>query len=122
VVLSLEAMNPRAELQRHVRQGLTGDSRTTKEAFEWKKLSYSLLNANPSTLTYASRHQEAARRLFVWIERLPEFDFVAVGIVYPGEAAVAFVLALRVDANAFFRQALEQCFEIVDDVVHHERG
>ena len=48
-------------------------------------------------------YQEAARRLFVWIERLPQFDFVAVGIVYPGEAAVAFVLALRVDADAFFR-------------------
>jgi len=39
--------------------------------------------------------------------RLPQFDFVAVGIVYPGEAAVAFVLALRVDADAFFRQAIE---------------
>ena len=35
--------------------------------------------------------------------RLPQFDFVAVGIVDPGEAAVAFVLALRVDADAFFR-------------------
>jgi len=35
--------------------------------------------------------------------RLPQFDFVAVGIIYPGEAAVAFVLALRVDVNAFFR-------------------
>lgn len=35
--------------------------------------------------------------------RLPQFDFVAVGIVYPGEAAVAFVLALRVDVDAFFR-------------------
>jgi hypothetical protein len=46
---------------------------------------------------------EAARRLFVWIERLPQFDFVAVGIVYPSEAAVAFVLALRVDVDAFFR-------------------
>src|SRR5262245_2455360 len=62
------------------------------------------------------------RRLFVWIERLPQFDFVAVGIVYPGETAVAFVLALRVDVDAFFRQAVEQCFEVVDDVVHHERG
>jgi len=37
------------------------------------------------------------------VERLPQFDFVTVGIVYPGEAAVAFVLALRVDADAFFR-------------------
>jgi hypothetical protein len=37
------------------------------------------------------------------MERLPQFDFVAVGIVYPREAAVAFVLALRVDADAFFR-------------------
>ena len=35
--------------------------------------------------------------------RLPQFDFVAVGIVYPGEAAVAFVLAFRVDVDAFFR-------------------
>jgi len=34
--------------------------------------------------------------------RLPQFDFVAVGIVYPGEAAVAFVLALRVDVDASF--------------------
>jgi hypothetical protein len=39
----------------------------------------------------------------VLMERLPQFDFVTVGIVYPGEAAVAFVLALRVDADAFFR-------------------
>jgi len=30
VVLSLEAMNPRAELQRHVREGLTSDSLATK--------------------------------------------------------------------------------------------
>src|SRR5215469_12024777 len=37
------------------------------------------------------------------MERLPQFDFVAIGIIYPGEAAVAFVLALRVDAHAFFR-------------------
>jgi len=35
--------------------------------------------------------------------RLPQFDFVAVGIVYPREAAVAFVLAPRVDLDAFFR-------------------
>src|SRR5438105_11771626 len=84
--------------------------------------SSSLLNSTPSTLTYASSHQEAARRLFVWIERLPQFDLVAVGIVDPGEAAIAFVLALRVDVDAVFRQAVEQCFEVVDDVVHHERG
>jgi hypothetical protein len=50
--------------------------------------------------------EAAARRLFVWLERLPRFDVVAVGIVYPGEAAVAFVLALRVDADASFRQAI----------------
>src|SRR5262249_929775 len=56
------------------------------------------------------------------LQRLPEFDFVAVRIVYPGEAAVAFILALRVDLHAFFRQAVEQCIEVVDDVVHHERG
>jgi len=31
VVLTLEAMNPRAELQRHVRAELTGDSRATEE-------------------------------------------------------------------------------------------
>jgi len=37
------------------------------------------------------------------MERLPQFDFVTIGIVYPGEAAVAFVLALRVDADALFR-------------------
>jgi hypothetical protein len=37
------------------------------------------------------------------MERLPQFDLVAVGIVYPGEAAVAFVLTLRVDLDAFFR-------------------
>ena len=34
----------------------------------------------------------------------------------------SFVLALRVDVDAFFPQALEQCIEVVDDVVHHERG
>src|ERR1700757_5236299 len=56
------------------------------------------------------------------MERLPQFDFVAVGIVYPGEAAVALVLALRVDADALFRQAVEQRIKVVDDVVHHERG
>src|SRR3974390_2482129 len=60
--------------------------------------------------------------LFVWISRLPQFDFVAVRIVYPGEAAVALVSALRVDLDAFFRQAVEQCIEVVDDVVQHERG
>ena len=41
------------------------------------------------------------------LERLPEFDFVAVGIVDPGEAAIAFVLALRVDPDASFREAVE---------------
>src|SRR6516225_7405277 len=35
--------------------------------------------------------------------RLPQFDLVAVGIVYPGETAVAFVLALRVDVDPLFR-------------------
>jgi hypothetical protein len=73
------------------------------------------------------RHREHGgkkkrRRLFARIERLPQFDFVAVGIVYPGEAAVAFVLALRIDLDACFRQAIEQCIEVVDDVVHHERS
>jgi hypothetical protein len=29
--------------------------------------------------------------------RLPQFDFVAVRMVYPGEAAVAFVLALSLN-------------------------
>src|SRR5439155_14331449 len=82
----------------------------------------SLGNTNPSTRTNVSRHQEAARRLFVWLERLPQLDFVAVGIVDPGEAAVAFVLALRVDLDAVFREAVEQRVEVVDDVVHHERG
>ena len=43
------------------------------------------------------------RRESLLMERLPQFDFVSVGIVYPGEAAVALVLALRVDADAFFR-------------------
>jgi hypothetical protein len=38
--------------------------------------------------------------LLLW---LPQFDFVAVGIIDPGEAPVAFVLALRVDLDAFFR-------------------
>jgi len=28
----------------------------------------------------------------------------------------------RVDVDAFFRSAVEQCFEVVDDVVQHERG
>src|SRR5215470_5325316 len=69
-------------------------------------------------------HQASSRR---WTEsllllRLPQFDFVAVRIVDPGESAVAFVLALRVDADAFFRQAIEQCVEVVNDVVQHERG
>src|SRR5262245_33763438 len=65
---------------------------------------------------------EAAPRLFVGIERLPQFDFVAVGIIYPREVAIAFVLALWVDANAFSRQTVEECVEVVDDVVQHERG
>ena len=56
-----------------------------------------------SVLELQNVGRQRARRLFVWIERLPQFDFVAVWIVYPGEAAVAFVLTLRVDADAFFR-------------------
>ena len=60
--------------------------------------------------------------LAVWIKRLPQFDFVAVGIVYPGEAAVAFVLAIRINVDAFFRQAVEQCIEVIDDVVHMVQG
>src|SRR5262245_10483876 len=71
---------------------------------------------------FLTRRRVLARRLFVWIERLPQFDFVAVRIVYPREAAVVCVLALRVDVGALFRQAVEQRVEVVDDVVHHERG
>src|SRR5215469_14897837 len=84
---------------------------------------HSLLSASPDPVAFSAQCGRLwAKRLVVWIERLPQFDFVAVGIVYPGEAAVAFVLALRVDADTFFRQAVEQCFEVIDDVVHHERG
>ncbi len=43
-------------------------------------------------------------------------------IVYLGEATVAFAPALRVYAGACFRQAVEQCVEVVNDVVRHERG
>ena len=50
------------------------------------------------------------------LERLPQFDFVAVGVVDPGEAAVAFVLGLGVDADTRFRQAIKRRVEIVDDV------
>lgn len=56
------------------------------------------------------------------IEWLPQFNFVAVGIVYPGEATIAFILALRINADACLRQAVEQGIEVIDDVVHHERG
>src|SRR3954465_44503 len=56
------------------------------------------------------------------LERLPEFDFVAVGVVDPGEAAVGFVLTLRVNFDAFFLEAIEDSVHIVDDVVDHERG
>src|SRR5262245_38218410 len=56
------------------------------------------------------------------LERLPEFDFVAVGIVDPGEAAVAFILALGVDTDAVFGEAIEESVQVVDDVVDHERS
>src|SRR5262249_17814470 len=36
-------------------------------------------------------------------------------------AAIAFVLAFGVDLDAFFRQPIEQCIEVVHDVIHHER-
>jgi hypothetical protein len=47
------------------------------------------------------------QKLFARIERLPQLDLVAVGIVNPRKAAAAFVLPLRVDLDACFRQALE---------------
>jgi hypothetical protein len=56
------------------------------------------------------------------VERLPQLDLVAVRVIDPGEAPVALVLAIRVDAHAAGLQALEQRVEVVDDVVHHELG
>src|SRR5262249_5609613 len=49
------------------------------------------------------------------------FDFVAVGIVNPGEAAITFVLALGVDLDASFSEAVEQRVYVIDDVIDHER-
>jgi hypothetical protein len=71
---------------------------------------YVTMSMNPQAITYISEFGPVptwtiTRRSTesLLMERLPQFDFVAVGIVYPREAAVAFVLALRVDADAFFR-------------------
>jgi hypothetical protein len=49
-------------------------------------------------------------------DRLPQLDLVAVGVVDPGKAAVALVLAVGVDPDAFALQAVEQGIEVVDDV------
>jgi hypothetical protein len=51
------------------------------------------------------------------VERLPEFDLVAVGVVDPGEAAVAVVFALAVDGDAGVAEFGEVGVEVVDDVV-----
>src|SRR4029078_3432150 len=75
-----------------------------------------------SARLYEVNGADIGRRLFAWIERLPQFDLVAIGGVNPHEGTVTFILAFWIDVDAFFRQALEQCVQVVDDVVHHERG
>ena len=50
-----------------------------------------------------------------------ELDLVAIQVVDPGEATVGFVHSLRIDLHSLLFQAVEQCIEVVHDVVDHER-
>src|ERR1700682_3803142 len=56
------------------------------------------------------------------LPRLPELDLIAFGVGDPSETAVVVVFALGVDLHPFGAQKLDQCVEILDAIVDHERG
>src|SRR5882757_7324700 len=53
------------------------------------------------------------------LQRLPEFEAIALWIGDPGEAAIGVVFAVRVDGDAGGSKLDEESVEIIDTVVDH---